>query len=354
MQFPVIHIVKRLGRVGGMESYVWYLVHGLAEEGIQVAVVCEQVCEFPDNRIQIVKVEVSPERPRWRSMLKFRLSVDQKIREVFSGQFVLVHSHERSLCHQVTTFHGPPIEQPKVLGWFSRFNKRFCSWRQMERDELLGRSVQMVLPVSSKVRDELLCRYPEVNGRRIDLAYPGVQYPKTVARGSQQFCLEDLKFVFVGKEWKRKGLDIAVRIVEEFRRSHGNATLTVFGCERRELPRSLRTLRWMIVRGWSKDVPWTDFDMLLHPARKEPFGMVVAEARAHGLPVLMSSNVGAADLRFSNIWINDLDAPVTDWVEAVESLALAVDTTPEIKWAWVDLVAKHTQFIYPQLEAIKL
>lgn len=330
---------------------MWYLVHGLVEHGVRVTVVCEQVCESPDSRVHIVEVERSPERPRWKSMLIFRALVDKKIRDVFSGQPVLIHSHERSCCHQVTTFHGPPIAPSRGLVWFSRFNKRLIAWQQMEHDELLGPNVQIVLAVSSQVRGQLISRYPGLVNKKIDLAWPGVNSSLIRSSLSTRTELNLARFIFVGKEWKRKGLDTAVRVVEEFRKSHFCATLTVFGVDQTMVPRSMRRLDWISFQGWSSSIPWSDFDLLLHPARDEPFGMVVAEALSQGVPVIMSSNVGAADLKFSATRILDIDAPTFVWCEAAAELIERKTRMPEVKWRWSDLVAKHIETIYPQLEA---
>ena len=354
MLCPVIHIVKRFGRVGGMESYVWHLVYGLADRGIEVSVVCEKVCEPPPSGIRILEVEASPERPRWSSMMTFRRRVDQKIQEEFRGQAVIVHSHERSLCHQVTTFHGPPIVPPRGFGWFSCFNKRVAAWQQLEHDELLGPNVQMLLPVSSQVRDQLTSRYPEIIDRKIDLAWPGVNLSAVDSGLSTRTNSDQVRFVFVGKEWKRKGLDIAVSIVDEFRKTHSTATLSVFGADPTSLPRSIRARDWISFHGWSFNIPWTAFDLLIHPARKEPFGMVVAEARSFGIPVVMSLQVGAADLEFSEAKVVDIDAPLAEWCHAAAELLQTNTRQRELKWTWSDLVEKHIEVIYPQLEAATL
>lgn len=251
MRYPLIHIVKRFGRVGGMESYVWHLVHGLVERGIRVTVICERVCEKPDSRIRLIEVEESPERPRWKAMLTFRAHVDKKIQDVFQGQSVLIHSHERSLCHQVTTFHGPPIEASRRVAWLSRFNKRLIAWQQMEHDELLAPNVQMVLPVSTLIKTQLLNRYPEVEYKTIDLAWPGVHPGELDLNASEPMGLSHARFLFVGKEWKRKGLDLAIQIVNEFRESHPGTTLTVFGADPAALPSSIRCLNWVSFNGWA-------------------------------------------------------------------------------------------------------
>ena len=90
---------------------------------------------------------------------------------------------------------------------------------------------------------------------------------------------------YLSVKWKRKGLDIAIRIIQQYRKQKPGATLTVFGVEHKELPRSMKGLSWVTVNGWDARIPWDQFDLLIHPARKEPFGMVVAEARSFGLPV---------------------------------------------------------------------
>lgn len=354
MLCPVIHIVKRFGRVGGMESYVWHLVHGLADRGIEITVVCEKVCEAPGADIRILEVDTSPERPRWKSMMMFRARVDKKIRDEFRGQAVIVHSHERSLCHQVTTFHGPPIEPSRGFAWLSRFNQRVAAWRQLERDELLGPNVQMILPVSSQVQGQLTSRYPEIIDKKIDLAWPGVDPSEVDLSVSTRTDSGHVRFAFVGKEWRRKGLDIAVRVVEEFRKTHLSATLSVFGADPTAVPRSICARDWVSSQGWSSNIPWTDFDLLIHPARKEPFGMVVAEARSFGIPVVMSSQVGAADLEFTETKILGLDAPLAEWSHAASELIQTNTRERELKWTWSDLVAKHIETIYPQLEAVTL
>ena len=345
----VVHVVRRFGPVGGMETYVWNLVHGLVRRGQKVSVVCEEIFGEPEAGIQFLKVEKSREKPRWRSMKLFRLRVDALIREKFAAQPILIHSHERSLSHQVSTFHGPPIDAGSS-GWWSRFNRRLNAWKAMEREELLGKNVAVVLSVSSQVQRDLCKRYPQIMNKVLDLAWPGTSGD---LQGSCVSCVEPnngKKFLFVGKEWKRKGLDHAVEIVKEYRKQEPKASLAVFGVDRRDLPKAIKKLAWVSIHGWSDDITWGDFDLLLHPAKKEPFAMVVAEARSHGLPVLMSSRVGAADLDFLCTKVVDIDAPLAAWTHAAADLFSLDVRLKEIKWSWNDLIRQHVDKIYPQVE----
>ena len=134
-----------------MERYVWELTHRLIERDLEVVVVCEEVFGVPHPNIKIIKVDRSPPRPRWRSMVRFRAEVDDLVRAKLAGTTAIIHSHERCISHQVTTFHGPPIDPGKWPRLRALLSRRIRAWQSMERDELLGPTVQKVLPVSSAI-----------------------------------------------------------------------------------------------------------------------------------------------------------------------------------------------------------
>ncbi len=346
----IVQVVKRFGPVGGMETYVWRLAHGLSERGLSVSVVCEQVVGEVSANIDVFQVEKSPEKPRWKSMLLFRARVDLLLKDRFQGQKIIVHSHERSLSHHVTTFHGPPINANGNLNWIQRLSPRIRGWMQMERHELLSQNVQCVVPVSSKVQDALTDEYRDLKSKHMQLGWPGVDSIGE-ARAQNDSGQVSSRFVFVGKEWKRKGLCRAFDIVGAFRVSNPNVTLDVFGVAPSDVPKKLSKKTGVRFKGWTSEIPWANYDVLIHPAENEPFGMVVAEARSHGVAVLMSDRVGAADLAFNEIRIVPFDAPLTHWESALQELLVSTNRSREVKWTWNDLVDLHCQTIYPQLEA---
>jgi len=346
----IVQIVKRFGPVGGMETYVWQLAHGLSEKGLLVSVVCEQVVGEASADIDIILVEKSLEKPRWKSMLMFRARVDSLLKDHFQGQKIIIHSHERSLSHHVTTFHGPPINSGGNLTWIQKLSPRIHGWMQMERHELLSPSVQCVVPVSSKVQDALTDEYGDLKGKRLELGWPGVD-PVADPAIQDDFDRASPRFVFVGKEWKRKGLRRAIDIFKTFHSDNLNATLDVYGADSSAIPKMMRKTRGVRFIGWSSEIPWEKYNVLIHPAENEPFGMVVAEARSHGVSVLMSDRVGAADLVFNDVRIVSIDASLSEWGLALRELLGSDDRSSEVKWTWNDLVDLHCETIYPQLEA---
>ena len=346
----VVHIVRRYGPVGGMESYVWHLTQHLVRLGLQISVVCESIDCDPSPSVHVILLQKAPPRPRWRAMQLFQMRVAASVKARFLNQDVIFHSHERSSIHQVTTFHGPPIGRGPLFGWLDRLNPRIRAWQAMEQQELLGDQVQVVVPVSNLIAAILREQYPRLADKSMQTGWPGVE-PFTDASMATPLESErsHLKLVFVGKEWKRKGLCRAIAIASVLRERGVNVTLDVYGPEVTHLP--IRFLNNAGVRycGWVNDVPWHDYDALIHPATAEPFGMVVAEARRHGVAVLASDRVGALEMGFEGARALSLSDSDSAWATTLEELIRTPGVCrSEVRWTWADLATLHRDTIYPR------
>jgi glycosyltransferase involved in cell wall biosynthesis len=104
--------------------------------------------------------------------------------------------------------------------------------------------------------------------------------------------------LFVGA-YERKGLDTAIRALA---RMSVLAELVAIGEGRRaslqRLAQELGVADRVRFSGVREDIAsaFSAADAFVFPTRYEPFGMVVAEALASGLPVVTSAAAGAADL----------------------------------------------------------
>lgn len=340
----VTHLVRRFGPVGGMENYVWKLAHQCVAYGVRVRVICEVVDDSVDAAIEIVQVRPASSRPRWRAMREFQQRVEAVL-ATDRASFGIVHSHERCLSHQVTTFHGPPMGHLHAAPWYRRWSTRVRQWLAMEAEELLADHVQVVCPVSGKIQSALEHLYPSLRDRCVQVAWPGVDAPKALRNDRQH------RLVFVGKEWKRKGLDRAIALIEALSVSDPRYTLTVIGVNPSEVPRAWLKVSNVIWAGWMQSVPYGDFDVLVHPARQEPFGMVVLEARAAGLACVISDAVGAAECPLTAVSVIPGDAPVETWVRAVEAL-ITEPIHPERSRGWDRVAKQYLEEIYPQVNHV--
>jgi glycosyltransferase involved in cell wall biosynthesis len=109
--------------------------------------------------------------------------------------------------------------------------------------------------------------------------------------------VEPLTFVFAGNVTRPKGVDLLLEAFSSLSRKSGSMRLRVFGSGDLEQSGSLPDVEW---RG---RVPHSvvseelrQADCLVLPSRLDSFGLIVAEALASGVPVIVSDAVGARDL----------------------------------------------------------
>lgn len=339
----VSHVVRNFGRVGGMESYVYELSKALVARGVDVHILCESVHEELPG---VTMHRILPPgflRPRWRAMMFFRDQVERYIRTHGGDSFGIIHSHERTLNHQVTTFHGPPMNmgfQSRLPRWLA---PRVWAWADLERDELLGAQVGAVIPVSQLIGDLLIARYPQAVSRLSIVGWPAPQ-AKSLDPNAGRVHRESIMCVgFVGREWKRKGLVRAYKICQRLSKLGHNVTLLVVGAHR--LPSSMVRDPMVEIIDWCNDVPYRRMDVLLHPASIEPYGMVIAEARAASVPVVCSDSTGAKDHGFSGLSTVSVDAPLSAWCEAVLE-QVRYGSGSEVLQTWSRLAESMIKSVY--------
>ncbi len=342
---PSLHAVRRYGPVGGMERYVWELTRALADAGHPVTVLCERSHAPAPAGVAVHELgEVAP-RPRWLALLRFSRRVARWLRD--RPQLgVIVHSHERLGVHHVTTFHGPPFAPVRERPWWRRASLRVAMHLYLERRELCAPSVRAVVPNSPLIAQVLLRHYPQIARRLTAPVPPGVAPgPQRPARAVPA---DGGVIGFVGREWRRKGLEQAVAVVAELRRKRPHLELWVAGPPPDEVAPLFAAWRGGFrLLGWSADPGlYAQIDLLLHPAGAEPYGMVVAEAMAAAVPVVISDRCGiAAEVGAESGRVLPADALVSDWVAACESQLARTDPPPRFARDWAQ-VAREQVAIY--------
>ena len=341
MSRSVVQVVRRFGCVGGMESYVWFLSHELARLDYQVVVVCEECEGQPDPAIELVFVPKSLQQRRWKAMREFNRRIDQVFQSRPGLLKSIIHSHERTAWHHVTTFHGPPMKKAAGLPWYKRYSPRVNYWLDVEDRELCGASVQKVVPVSEMIGKQLLDQYPGSRDRMMAPGRPGLSalIPKNF-----QECGQVIRLLFVGKEWERKGLRKAMKICEGLSRKY-SVQFDVFGVGSADVPSQLN-YPFVNFKGYQTYIPFEEYDLLIHPAVSEPFGMVVIEALSSGCRALVSDQVGAAESNHDGLTVMELDGSVSRWVDAaVESVSRVLCQWPRFE-TWADVAVYYDTEIY--------
>ena len=346
-KLKLLHVVRRYGPVGGMERYVWEVTRELRDLGHQVEVLCEVCLADKPGGIIVHELGTIAPRPRWLALLRFGRRVARWL-EASPHPGWLIHSHERLSSHHITTFHGPPFATIFEKPWWRMISLRVAMQFYLERRELSV--ARLIVPNSNFIRNQLAHYYPEYAHKLTAPIVPGVT--AMPPRDWQPAPADGGIIGFVGKEWQRKGLPLAVEIVARLRRERANLELWVAGPQPKEVQHLFAGWQGGYrLLGWRSDTEYLgQIDVLMHPARAEPYGMVIAEAMATQTSVVVSELCGAAaQVSVDAGAVVSLEAPLERWVDAVRKQLQRAVAPPRYAHDWREVAREH-EAIYRQMK----
>jgi UDP-glucose:(heptosyl)LPS alpha-1,3-glucosyltransferase len=172
-----------------------------------------------------------------------------------------------------------------------------------------------IIPVSSVIATAIQKYYPQAQSNIQIPITPGVS--QTPKRLSKQVPHDGGTIGFIGKEWARKGFEQFMRIAQQLHASRPNIKLLVLGPEEEQVKHLCANYSGEIsFLGWQASAKYyQELDLLIHPASSEAYGMVITEAMASHVPVLVSNACGAAsDVSSQHGSVLDLKNSLGDWV----------------------------------------
>ncbi len=289
---------------GGAERYSIALVEQLAVRH-EMHVFAQQIeHDFPG--VFYHRVPAPMTRPRWINQLWFALATWWMTRNGFD----VVHSHENTWHGQVQTVHVLPIQFNLFKGrtglsWALRCLKVLTSPRLlvyigMERLRYRLTPGKCIVVTAPGLRDTMAKTFPGT-ASALAVVTPGVRDVPGPCTGAEQSA-ERLQLglpqagkciLFVGNDYRKKGLPALLQALrqlpeETFLAVVGNAAQIA---EFRPQVQALGLRDRVFFLGALSDVStaYRAADCLAHPTLEDTFGMVVLEAMAHGLPVIVSA-----------------------------------------------------------------
>jgi len=344
----LIHVVRRYGPVGGMERYVWELTRQLQQLGYPVTVICERCHIEKPAGIKVIELGEVAKRPRWLAALRFARRVAAWL-ATNSHADSIIHSHERLSSHHITTFHGPPFATVFEKPWWRLVSLRVVMQLFLERRELSA--AQYIVPNSQYIKQQLMHYYPEMAHKLTEPIVPGVLASEPHKPHIVPF--DGGMIGFVGKEWQRKGLPLAVAAVQQLRRTRPNLHFTVIGPAIADVKHLFADWQggYKLV-GWSDQAHYAEFDVLLHPAKAEPYGMVISEAMAARVPVVISDVCGAAvHVTPEAGAVLPLTTSLEAWVEAIEKQLNRSEPAPQFVRGWREVALEYEK-LYQQMNRV--
>lgn len=305
---------KRLDRKGGTEIDFYRTAEGLRDLGHEVHLFCSEYESAPP-------VGTFPHRVPYLAF--------GRTARLWSFACLAPRLIERELCDLVVSF-GRMLRQDvlrsgggshKVFlqkmaqdgGWRRSFWHSISFYHRsvlaIEKRQFREGRARRILCVSEEIKREIVANYG-VSEEKLAVIYNGVDaerfHPSVDSKARAEIRkrwsipVESPLVLFVGSGFRRKGLDRLLRVwnATELR----NAYLLVVG---EDAERS-RYQAWaardvgnrVVFAGRQTDIEnyYGAADLLALPAIQEAFGNVVLEALASGLPVVVSSGVGAAEV----------------------------------------------------------
>ena len=299
-------LVKRFIRSGGAERYAVEVTRRLRAKGHEVHIYARSVDKSALADMQHIPV---PDKHTYSSVANSLSFAREAARLLAGKQYDIIHSHERGYRQDVLTVHT--FSYKSGLDHYSfirRMDQTYLSLRSGMYLWLEKRQMQspMLVAVSHLIREDIKNYYQRTEG--VQVIPPGVDvdwfHPDRIAEcrktnnAQPGTASNDLTVLFVGSEFRRKGLDLLIPALDD------NMRLLIVGRgERLEQYRKLAASC-----GASKRVEFVGqvdgdmrryyalADVVVLPSLREAFGMSILEAMACGLPVVVSPAAGVACL----------------------------------------------------------
>lgn len=289
---------------GGAERYSIALVEQLAQRH-EIHVYAQQIShQWPGVIYHTVSSPLT--KPRWINQLWYATATWWATRRGFD----VVHSHENTWHGQVQTVHVLPVKYNLfhgrtgwrlVMRWLKVLTSpRLLAYLWLEQVRFSSQDGRCIVLTSSSLKNQMASTYP-ATACALRVVTPGVTMAGDIATPAQQLAarrrlgLPEAGFgiLFVGNDYRKKGLEA---LIKALRQLPDNTWLSVVG-NASQIPEfqaqatAENVGSRVIFLGPLNDVTdaYLAADCLAHPTQEDTFAMVVLEAMAHGLPVVVSS-----------------------------------------------------------------
>jgi glycosyltransferase involved in cell wall biosynthesis len=325
--------------MGGAERYAVRLVEELADK-YEFHVFAQRI-GHAHPLVRYTQLPWSRRTPRWINQLLYV----RRVQKLTALGFDLIHSNENGWIGDVQIIHVRPMRFnlfcfPKLVRRLLNAlsvltSPRLMAYLWMEKSRMAPELNAQIVPVSDLIEGETVAAYPYVKDR-LTCLMPGVDVPPFSSWLEDKLAMREKlglnaqrKFaLFVASNFEKKGLDVLLQALgnmpldldlllvggEDFE-SHYRARIAQMGLSAR-----------VHYLGRLADVApaYKAADLLLHPTTQDSYGMVVVEAMAHGLSVVVTGmpycGVSAYLTHQKNAWILQRPDDGAAIVQAVNSI----------------------------------
>lgn len=337
--------VLQYNKEGGIERHTWELVERWSRDN-DIHIFASEWAETT-QKVTFHKVPTL-KRPELLRIPSFVLNNSVMLK---NGDFDIVFNNGcgATFVQDVivaASLHKAWAEETKKAGLKRFFLNPMHYWTfAIERFNYRRKRYRKIIAISEFIKKRLIDYYglPDedivvihhgVNLEEFNPSKKGIY--RAEIRKSFGIAGNDLLLVFTGKEFRRKGLQYVFQALGKLRDERvklivvGSGEISQF----RAIAQRLGIDRNIFFIGHSSDVAryYAASDVFILPSTFDAFGMVVLEAMASGLPVIVSRNMGASEI------VADGEEGIVlknyfDYNEIAESVRWLIET-PSLKGKW--------------------
>jgi UDP-glucose:(heptosyl)LPS alpha-1,3-glucosyltransferase len=302
-------VIPKYGLVGGAEQFASELTGRLSHQtGYDFHVLANRwqtgTTDIKFHKIPIITF------PKYLTTPSFAYFTQRRLNR---NNFSLVHSHERIFGADIFTLHGIPHRY-----WVHNIRRKKMSFYDLatawvEKKLVYEGNCQKFIAVSGLTKDIFLQEY-KINPDKVDVIHPGIDLNdyarhnkedvRTHTRKEFGINNADPVILFAAMNFEIKGLDAILLSLAKLKSQKHKFKLIVAGKgnirKYAKIAQEAQIYENVIFVGpVSKEKLiriYLACDMYMMLSKFDTFGMVVLEAMAAGLPVIISGNVGARDL----------------------------------------------------------
>jgi glycosyltransferase involved in cell wall biosynthesis len=298
MRIAIIH--NQFSSGGGMEAYMLGLVRGFLRDGDDVHIHTYKVDkDFAASwTCNIHKKNLFYLPRRWKKYLFLKTYNEHFERKEYDLSIALT----RTSAPDIAIIGGVHPASIATDTGKRHFLKRFHDVKEIQYEGAMFERVPMVVAHSQFIAADIIKFYPEMDSSKVSVVYPPIDndFFKQIATSSNKSISREygvdsskMSLLFASTGHKRKGL---AELLQAFRKLDARKyELLIVGEGLRgfsNIPTNVRYLGY--VKNLSALYSVVNYTIL--PSHYEPFGLAVIESLECGTPVIITKNVGAAEL----------------------------------------------------------
>ena len=302
-------VIPKFGLVGGAEQFASELSEKLSSGHQETLHVFANHWQSNSHAFRFHKIPIVS-FPKFLTTISFAWFVQRQIQR---NNFSLVHSHERIFAADIFTLHGVPHRY-----WVDQVRRKRMSlydtataW--VEKKLVYEGHCKKFIAVSALTKDIFLREYP-IDPGQVAVIHPGVNLTdyahkkkddvRRTVRSALGIGAEEPVIIFASMNFEIKGLDDILLTLAQLKKQNDKFKLIVAGKgnikKYEKMAKEAQISSNVIFTGVVGKDKLIDLylagDLYMMLSKFDTFGMVVLEAMAAGLPVMISSHVGAKDL----------------------------------------------------------